>query len=83
MTDVSQHIFPQIPIRQVCDHRSRRAAQAREYHAYFAVVFLFALPLAFLAWALKAVRRVEWPEIGPVRSAWSQASIITPTILSA
>ena len=83
MTDVSQQIPFQIPVRGGSDHRSRRAARRREYLAYFAVVFLCALPLAFVAWALRAARHLERPEIGPVRSAWTQAAIITPMILSA
>ena len=80
MTDITQHA-PMM--RQGPGYASRRAARRREYLAYFAVIFLFALPLALLAWALRAARHLAWPETGPVRSAWSQAAVITPMILSA
>ena len=63
--------------------RTRTAAPKREYYAYFALIFMATLPLALLTWALKAARRMEWPEKGPIASAWSQARIITPHIFSA
>ncbi|MEM6307462.1 MAG: cytochrome PufQ [Pseudomonadota bacterium] len=63
--------------------RTRSAAPKREYYAYFTVIFLAALPLAFLTWALSAARQFALPEKGPVARAWSQARIITPMIFSA
>lgn len=63
--------------------RTRHAPPKREYYAYFAIIFVATLPLALLTWALKAARRFELPEKGPVASAWSQARIITPQIFSA
>ena len=87
MTDVTQampqHVPQHAPMRQGSDYASRQAARRREYLAYFAVIFLCALPLALLVWALGAARRMAWPETGPIRAAWSQANIITPMILSA
>jgi len=55
----------------------------REYYAYFAVIFAATLPLSFLTWGLSAARRMELPERGPIKAAWSQAQIITPRIFSA
>ena len=63
--------------------RDRTAPPRREYIAYFALIFAATLPLALLTWALKAARRFELPEKGPIASAWSQARIITPHIFSA
>ncbi|MCY4179237.1 MAG: cytochrome PufQ [Litoreibacter sp.] len=65
--------------------RARRSSSVpkREYIAYFALIFLATLPLSFLTWGLSAARRMELPERGPVKSAWSQAQIITPRIFSA
>ena len=83
MTDITQAMPQPIPMRQGSGYGSRHAARMREYRAYFAVIFLCALPLALLAWALGAARRMEWPETGPIRSAWIQADVITPMILSA
>jgi hypothetical protein len=65
----------------------RRSARSgppmREYYVYFAVIFLATLPLASLTWLLSAARRMELPERGPIKAAWSQARIITPRIFSA
>ena len=64
--------------------RARRArAQQREYYAYFALILLATLPLTCLTWGLSALRRMEIPERGPLRTAWGQAQIITPRIFSA
>lgn len=60
--------------------RSRTAPPKREFFAYFAIIFLATLPLAFLTWALSATRQMQWPAKGPVARAWSQARIITPHI---
>ncbi|KQI69856.1 PufQ cytochrome subunit [Loktanella sp. DSM 29012] len=63
--------------------RDRTAPPKREYYAYFALIFAATLPLSLLTWVLKAARRMELPEKGPIASAWSQARIITPHIFSA
>ena len=64
-------------------HEAHRAALRREYCAYFAVIFVLTLPLAFAVWIMRAVRGLRWPDRGPLRAAWSQAAIIAPMILSA
>ncbi len=61
----------------------RRSPPRREYNAYFAIIFVAAIPLAILTWALSAARRLELPEKGPLARAWSQARIITPMIFAA
>ena len=63
--------------------RTKVAPPKREYYAYFAIIFMAAIPLATLTWALSAARRFEFPEQGPLARAWSQARIITPMIFSA
>ncbi len=63
--------------------RARTAPPKREYYAYFTLIFLATLPLAFLTWMLAAARRMELPEKGPFAKAWTQARIITPHIFSA
>ena len=55
----------------------------REYYVYFAVIFAATLPLTILTWVLTVARRMELPERGPIKAAWSQARIITPRIFSA
>ncbi len=63
--------------------RARTAPPKREYYAYFTLIFLATLPLAFLTWGLSAARRMELPEKGPLAKAWTQARIITPHIFNA
>ncbi len=63
--------------------RGRTAPPKREYYAYFGIIFLAALPLAFLTWGLSAARQFSVPERGPLARAWTQARIITPHIFSA
>ena len=63
--------------------KKRHHVPMREYYVYFAVIFVATLPLSFLTWGLSAARRFELPERGPIKSAWSQAQIITPRIFSA
>ena len=60
--------------------RERSAPPKREYYAYFGIIFLATLPLAFLTWGLSAARQMSLPEKGPIAKAWSQARIITPHI---
>ncbi len=77
MTDMTTdtHVAPQ--------SRAKAGPPMREYYVYFAVIFAATLPLTFLTWTLSALRRMELPERGPIKSAWSQARIITPRIFSA
>ena len=63
--------------------RKRHSVPTREYYTYFAIIFLATLTLAFLTWGLRAARQMELPERGPIKSAWSQARIITPRIFAA
>ncbi|MEQ6250788.1 cytochrome PufQ [Sulfitobacter sp. HNIBRBA3233] len=70
-------------LTNVTRKRSHSSAATREYYVYFAVIFLATLPLAILTWTLTALRQMALPSRGPVKSAWSQAQIITPRIFSA
>ena len=63
--------------------RTRHAPPKREFYAYFVIIFLAALPLSFLTWALAFGRQMQLPEKGPISRAWSQARIITPMIFAA
>ena len=63
--------------------RAKHGPPMREYYVYFAIIFAATLPLTILTWTLSAARRMELPERGPIKAAWSQARIITPRIFSA
>jgi hypothetical protein len=73
MTDMTSHT----PVAR--SHKPPRA----EFNVYFALIFVFALPLALIAWTLAALRGGGLTEKGPLARAWSQARIITPMIFSA
>jgi len=79
MTDFTNDI----PTGETTVERIRRTAPRREYYAYFAIIFLAALPLSFLTWVLAAGRQLSLPAKGPIARAWSQAQIITPMIFQA
>ena len=78
MTDFTNDIPVESTVQRI-----RRGAPKREYYAYFAIIFLAALPLSFLTWVLAAGRQLSLPEKGPITRAWSQARIITPMIFQA
>ncbi|MFY0693093.1 MAG: protein pufQ [Paracoccaceae bacterium] len=58
-------------------------APRTEFYVYFAIIFVAALPLAFLAWVLSMLKHGNLSNRGPIARAWSQARIITPMIFSA
>ena len=60
--------------------RKKRGPNKAEYGAYFTLIFLTAVPTALAVWALSTVGIMESPGEGPIKAAWSQASIITPKI---
>ncbi|MBL3570629.1 protein pufQ [Rhodovulum sp. BSW8] len=62
--------------------RAHRPPKA-EFMVYFAIIFIAALPLAFIASFLAMVRQGDLKTKGPIARAWSQARIITPMIFSA
>ena len=73
-----------LPVETTAEAAPKRKQDIRtEFMVYFAIIFVATLPLAFLTWGLSALRRFELPAKGPVKSAWSQAQIITPRIFSA
>ena len=60
--------------------RVRSAPPKREYYAYFTLIFLATLPLSCLTWLLGVARTGSLKRKNPIKSAWSQARIITPMI---
>ena len=75
MTDFTADTSP-VQARTARRHRT-------EFCVYFAIIFLAAIPLATLAWALAAIKQGSVSDKGPLERAWSQARIITPMIFSA
>ena len=63
--------------------RAHHRPPRTEFLVYFGIIFAATLPLAFLTWALHAIKQGGLPEKGPVARAWSQARIITPMIFLA
>ena len=55
-----------------------------EYRIYFAIIFVIALPLSFVSWALGLSRPDDAAgSKGFIGRAWHQASVITPQIFKA
>lgn len=67
------------PASSIRSHKPPR----REFYAYFIIIFIATLPLAFVTWTLAAARQMRLPEKDPISKAWSQARIITPMIFTA
>ena len=60
-------------------HHGHRVPKA-EFLAYFALIFVLALPVQMLAWVGSLLRHLHMPHTGPVRRAWHDAASITPMI---
>ncbi|WP_084860651.1 cytochrome PufQ [Salibaculum halophilum] len=74
MTDISSHVPP----RARCG-RPRSA----EFHVYFTLIFVCALPFASLRWAREVARHRTLNLRGPLARAWAEADRMTPMIFSA
>lgn len=74
MTDKSVNI-------SVRSHR-RRATQM-EYKAYFAIIFVYVLPVTLLSWAFGSLRERRLSPKGPISRALTKTRSITPMIFSA
>ena len=81
MTDMTTDTPRKAPAEAATE--ARKYNEKTEFMVYFAIIFLATLPLAFLTWALAAIRSRSLTDRGPVARAWSQARIITPMIFSA
>lgn len=72
MTDVTSQ-----PVQDTS--RLRKPPKA-EFMTYFAVIFVATVPLSCLTWLLGVARTGSFDRPNPLKSAWSQARIITPMI---
>lgn len=61
----------------------RNRTRGLEFHAYFALIFLVALPFGCVAWAFDIAARRTLNLPGPLARAWSEADRVTPLIFSA
>jgi len=61
--------------------RSHR--RGAEFHAYFALIFIAALPFQMVGWVLAIAARRTLNLPGPLARAWAEADRITPLIFSA
>ena len=71
MTDMTSNVS--------VDARPKKSAKT-EFMVYFAIIFVVAIPLATLSWALTTLKSGRLTGKGPLARAWSQARIITPMI---
>jgi hypothetical protein len=54
-----------------------------EFRAYFALIFLLALPVGCITWTLALATDRRLPRLGPFARAYYDAKAITPMIFSA
>lgn len=60
-----------------------RRRRTLEFHIYFALIFLFALPFALVLWVVDILRLRGFSHRGPLDRAWAEANRTTPMIFSA
>lgn len=75
MTDLSSSTETREP-------RTRPGVGVRrgEYYTYFALIFLFALPMNSIAYALTALRGKPLPSEGPLKATWREARTVAAQI---
>ncbi|MES2844112.1 MAG: cytochrome PufQ [Pseudomonadota bacterium] len=62
-------------------HQGHPARAPRiEFYAYFAIIFLVAIPLSLVAWVFQTITDRRLPAMGPLARAWREAGAITPAI---
>jgi len=61
-------------------HSARRGA---EFHLYFGIIFVLAIPFATVSWIADVFQRQTLNLHGPLARAWAEADRITPLIFSA
>jgi len=54
-----------------------------EFHIYFTLIFLLAIPVGTERWIANVIRRRTLNVRGPLARAWAEADRITPLIFSA
>ncbi|MBV2359384.1 protein pufQ [Thalassococcus sp. CAU 1522] len=61
----------------------RTAKRGTEYHVYFALLFILAIPFATVFWLADVFQKQTLFLHGPLARAWAEADRITPLIFSA
>ncbi len=63
--------------------RSHHTKRGAEFHLYFSIIFLLAIPFATAGWLLDVFQKQTLNMHGPLARAWAEADKITPLIFSA
>ncbi|KUF10008.1 cytochrome PufQ [Pseudoponticoccus marisrubri] len=63
-------------------HRAPRRRGA-EFHTYFVLIFLAALPFSTVRWVVDIAQRRTLNMRGPLARAWAEADRITPLLFTA
>ena len=74
MADMTSNVPPQ---------RAPGRKRGLEFHIYFALIFILAVPFGTERWIASVVRKRSLDTRGPLARAWADADRITPLIFSA
>ena len=63
-------------------HHAHRTPRV-EFYAYFALIFVLAVPFALVIWAVALIRDQRLPTHGPLARAWREAGAVAAAIFRA
>ncbi|MEM7719471.1 MAG: cytochrome PufQ [Pseudomonadota bacterium] len=63
--------------------RSVNRKRGLEFHIYFTLIFILAIPVGTERWIANVVRKRSLNTRGPLARAWADADRVTPLIFSA
>lgn len=64
-------------------HKHGQTKRGTEFLVYFSIIFVVAIPFAFVIWMLEIFQKQTLNLHGPLARAWAEADRITPLIFSA
>lgn len=64
-------------------HKHGHTKRGTEFLVYFSIIFVVAIPFAFVIWLLEVFQKQTLNLHGPLARAWAEADRITPLIFSA
>ena len=63
-------------------HHHAPRKRGAEFHTYFLLIFIAALPFSTVQWVIEIIHRRTLNLRGPLARAWAEADRITPLLFS-